>query len=136
MPRRTRTPGELDHIGIPDAESSLTPEWYRRLRAAPLHDPELNLVVADPEGAFASCCLCWMDTANGIGFFEPVGTRPAWRRHGVARAMVLEGLRRMHMRGAHSVLMGTASINRPAAALYESCGFRIDDRNRCYAKRL
>ena len=128
--------GHLDHIGIRNARSGLTPDWYRRLSASPVYDPELNLAVDTGAGDFACCCLCWMDSANGIGFFEPVGTRLAFRRRGFARAMIAEGLRRLRARGAHTVLMGTASINAPAANLYQSCGFHLDDRCHWYAKRL
>lgn len=126
----------LDHIGIRDAKSGFTVERYRQLRAAPMYDPELDLVVETAEGGFASCCICWMDAVNGVGFFEPVGTRARHRRRGLARAMILEGLRRLRARGAHAVHMGTASINGPAIALYESCGFRLDDRDYWYVKRL
>ncbi len=126
----------LEHIGIRDAKPELTVSSYRRLRASPLYDSELDLVVEISEGRFASCCICWMDAVNGLGFFEPVGTRKSYRRKGLARAMILEGLRRLHARGAHTVNMGTASINEPAIALYHSCGFTFDDRDHWYVKRL
>ncbi len=126
----------LEHIGIPEAKPELTVSSYQRLRASPLYDSELDLVVELPEGGFATCCICWMDTANGLGFFEPVGTRNSQRRKGLARAMILEGLRRLRARGAHTVNMGTASINEPAIALYHSCGFTLDDRDHWYVKHL
>ena len=50
--------------------------------------------------------------------------------------MILEGLRRLRERGARAVNMGTASIYTPAVALYESCGFWLDDREHWYVKRL
>ena len=126
----------LEQIGIPRGESSFTVEAYKGLRTAPLYDSELDLVVENPEGGFASCCICWMDAVNGIGHFEPVGTRELYRRQGLARAMILEGLRRLRAHGAHTVNMGTASINGPAIALYQSCGFKLDDLDYWYVKRL
>jgi ribosomal protein S18 acetylase RimI-like enzyme len=119
----------LDHIGLPGATSRFTLERYQRLRRTPGYDPGLDLIVEATDGVIAACCICWLDEENGIGLFEPVGTRLAYRRRGIARAIVLEGLRRLRERGMHTAMIGTASVNQPALGAYLSCGFEVVDRD-------
>lgn len=109
-------------------------ELYRRLRAAPLYDPDLD-VVLEFEGRLVSYCVCWLDTANRVGYFEPVGTRPEAAGRGFGRAVVREGLRRLREKGMRRAFVGTASVNEPAAALYASAGFDIVERSQSYVKR-
>jgi ribosomal protein S18 acetylase RimI-like enzyme len=116
--------------------SSVTVEAYRRLRAAPGYDEQLDIVVEAADGRLASYCICWVDTANGIGEFEPVGTRPEFAGQGLGRAVIIEGLHRLRARGMHTALVQTASINDRALALYPSCGFEVIEREHFYQKRI
>jgi ribosomal protein S18 acetylase RimI-like enzyme len=116
--------------------SKMTVETYRRLRSAPLYDPELDVVLEEAGGRFLSYCIGWQDTANAIGHFEPVGCRPDSTGRGYARAVTIEGLRRMQARGLHTALVGTASVNERARVLYPSCGFVEVDRAHFYTKVL
>jgi len=116
--------------------SSVTVETYRRLRGAPVYDPELDVVLEDATGRFLSYCIGWLDVANGFGHFEPVGCRPDFIGRGYARAVTIEGMRRMQARGMHTALVATASVNDRARVLYPSCGFVEVDRAYHYTKRL
>lgn len=118
------------------APSRVTLDAYRRLRAAPGYAPELDLIAVAPDRAFASCCICWLDSANAVGEFEPVGTRAAYRRQHAGRAVMLEGLRRLRERGCHTALVLTGTLNAPAIHLYESVGFRIFDTEYYYSRPL
>lgn len=115
------------------ANSAVTPASYRRMRAAPGYLPDLDLVAALPDGAFAAYCICWFDPVSESGEFEPVGTRAAYRGQGLGRAVVDEGLRRLHAHGARTAIVYSAGGNPASRALYESAGFRITDRERAYA---
>ena len=117
-------------------ESKVTVETYRRLRSAPLYDPELDVVLEDGAGRFLSYCIGWLDAANGIGHFEPVGCRPDSTGRGYARAVTIEGLRRIQARGLHTALVATESVNQRARVLYPSCGFVEVDRAHYYVKEL
>jgi ribosomal protein S18 acetylase RimI-like enzyme len=117
-------------------KSKVTVETYRRLRSAPIYDPELDVVLENAAGKFLSYCIGWRDAANGIGHFEPVGCRPDFAGRGYARAVTIEGLRRMQARGLHTALVGTESINQRARVLYPSCGFVEVDRAHYYVKQL
>lgn len=122
-PERVETHREVWH------PSKVTLEAYRRLRAAPIYRPELDLVAASPDGTFAAYCICWLDPVNKVGEFEPVGTRPAFRGRGLAKAVNLEGLRRLKALGAHTAVVLTNHSNAAAINLYQSVGFRIYDRD-------
>jgi ribosomal protein S18 acetylase RimI-like enzyme len=115
-------------------KSKVTVENYRRLRAAPLYDPELDVVLEDSDGRFLSYCIGWADTANAIGHFEPVGCRPDSIGRGYARAVTIEAMRRMQARGLRTALVSTASVNQRARVLYPSCGFVEVDRAHYYVK--
>lgn len=106
-------------------ESAFSVNRYRRLRAAPVYREELDIVVEAPDGPLVSYCICWVDEATGVGVFEPVGTRPEYTGRGLGRAAIHEGLRRLRDLGMHTALIGTASVNEPALALYPSCGFEF-----------
>lgn len=116
--------------------SSFSASRYRRLRAAPIYDETLDIVVEGSDGRLLSYCICWFDEANGIGHFEPVGTRTGFAGQGLGRAVVMEGLRRLKARGAHTALIGTASVNAPALRTYAACGFEFVERQHYYSKTV
>jgi ribosomal protein S18 acetylase RimI-like enzyme len=93
---------------------------YQGVRSTPGYNPKLDLVVATPDQTFAAFCLVWL--SNGAGEFEPVGTRAAYRRRGLGRAVILEGFRRLKHMGARTALVFSEPKNR---AFYEACGFRV-----------
>jgi ribosomal protein S18 acetylase RimI-like enzyme len=129
-PARVETHREVWH------PSKVTLEAYRRLRQAPVYDPELDLVAVSPDGEFASYCICWLDPANRCGEFEPVGTRSAFRGRRIGTAVMLEGLRRLRERGAESAIVVSVGSNEASRRLYESVGFRTFDREYLYGKTL
>jgi mycothiol synthase len=129
-PARVETHREVWH------PSKVTLEAYRRLRQAPVYDPELDLVAVSPDGEFASYCICWLDPADRSGEFEPVGTRPAFRGRGIGKAVMLEGLRRLRERGAESAIVVSVGSNEASRRLYESVGFETFDKEYLYGKTL
>ncbi|HET9110666.1 MAG TPA: GNAT family N-acetyltransferase [Ktedonobacterales bacterium] len=112
--------------------SRVTLKAYRRLRAAPLYRPDLDLVAVAPNGEFVAYCILWYDERTRVGEYEPVGAHPDWRRQGVTRATLVEGLRRLQMLGAERAIVLTSSDNTPAVRLYESIGFVQHDTERYY----
>jgi mycothiol synthase len=100
--------------------SKFTLARYARVRSMTGYNPEFDLVVSTPENEFASFCLAWL--SGDVGYFEPVGTRTAFRRQGLGRAVILEGFRRLRASGAHMAMVYSGTKNQ---AFYESCGFRI-----------
>jgi ribosomal protein S18 acetylase RimI-like enzyme len=100
--------------------SKFTLERYARVRSMAGYRPDLDLVISTPENEYAAYCIAWL--SNGMGYFEPVGTRASYRRQGLGRAVILEGLKRLKALGAHTASVFSFANNR---AFYESCGFVV-----------
>ncbi len=116
--------------------SGTTVRTYRWLRAAPLYDETLDIVLESPDGRLVSYCVCWADAESGVATFEPVGTRPAFTGQGLAQATIVGALHRLRERGMHTALVSTSSENAPAQALYRRCGFRVIDTESFWTKRV
>jgi ribosomal protein S18 acetylase RimI-like enzyme len=116
--------------------SDVTTERYLQFMHAPGYDRTLDLVAVAPDGRFGAYCICWMDAVNRVGEFEPVGTRPHFRRQGLARAIVLEGFRRLKAMGAMTALVCYQGDNVAARDLYASVGFRTYAKIYTYTKEL
>jgi ribosomal protein S18 acetylase RimI-like enzyme len=101
---------------------------YAAMMRLPGYERDLDVVALAPDGVIAAYVNGWIDPVNRIGDFGPVGTRPAYRRQGLGRAVLLECLRRMQERGMQRVSVSTGVTNLPAIRLYEGVGFRIVNR--------
>lgn len=101
-------------------------DWRRRTTRHPDYVPELDLVVAAPNGRLAAFCVCWLDVEAQIGQVEPLGCHPDYRRYALGRMALAEGLRRLHAHGAKKVYVETDSWRSTAKDLYESMGFVLE----------
>jgi predicted N-acetyltransferase YhbS len=93
-------------------------EDRRFMQSAPNYRKDLNIVVEAPDGPFASYCGMWYEPVNDLAYVEPVATDPDYRRMGLGRAVVLEGVRRCGALGARVACVGA---NMP---FYLALGFR------------
>lgn len=109
---------------------------YLAFMRSPVYVPEHDLVVATPEGRFASYCILWLDGFNRVGLFEPVGTHPECQRKGFGRAVLLEGLRHLRNRGMQIAIVGAEHDNDAARRLYQSVGFQVSNRMRTFAQDI
>jgi mycothiol synthase len=100
----------------------MTADWRRGTLSMPGHPPDLDLVAEAPDGRIAAFAVLWLGTlAGGVeAQFEPVGTRPEYRRLGLAHALLLEGMRRARAAGARRAAVETYSFSQEARALYGS----------------
>jgi ribosomal protein S18 acetylase RimI-like enzyme len=112
--------------------SSLTADRYRRLRTVPGHRPELDLVHEAADGTLTAFCVAWLGPDGGTGLLEPVGSDPAHRRAGHARAVVTEAFRRLTDLGATGVAVLTPVSNQPAVRFYRSLGMAAVAERRSY----
>ena len=109
-------------------------ERYRQLMHALSYNRDLDLVAVAPDGQFAAFAMCWVDQESRVGQFEPVGTAPAFRRNGLARAVLEEGLCRMQVYGAECAVVIVEAAEHAACALYESVGFEARCTLRWYTR--
>jgi predicted N-acetyltransferase YhbS len=94
----------FDHPGEPPDELI---EGRRRMQSGPNYRLDLVIVAVAPKGDFVSFCGMWFDPVNRFGYVEPVATDPDYRRRGLGRACVLEGIRRCGELGATVAYVGS-----------------------------
>lgn len=99
-------------------ENRNDPTWYRNIQNAPLYRRDLDLVAVSPSGAIASFCTIWFDDVTRTAYFEPVATVPEYRKLGLGKALLTEGLLRLKRLGALIAFVGGSSPR--ANALYHS----------------
>ena len=81
-------------------------------------DLDLKVAVVSPEGNFVSYCGMWYDPAVEFALVEPVATDPDYRKMGLGKAAVLEGVRRVRLLGAKMAFVGSSQ------QFYYNIGFR------------
>ena len=87
------------------------------MQSAPNYRLDLNLVLVSPDGDYVAYGGIWFEATNRVAYVEPVATDPDFRRMGLARIAVLEGIRRCGELGARDAYVGTD------LPLYLSLGF-------------
>ncbi|HSN77177.1 MAG TPA: GNAT family N-acetyltransferase [Anaerolineae bacterium] len=122
IPNRAAAQREVLH---PWTVGNVSDDDYAYFMRLPGYQRDLDVVAAAPDGVIAAYVNGWIDPVNRIGDFGPVGARPAYRRQGLTRAVLLEGMRRMQARGMNRVSVSTGLSNTPAIRLYESVGFEV-----------
>jgi mycothiol synthase len=99
---------------------------------APCFRHDLDLVAVAPDGSFAAYVGVPYNESNRYGVFEPVCTHPDHRGRGLARMLMIEGLKRLKALGAREVYVGTG-IHMTANRLYEAIG--LTEASRAYQWR-
>ncbi len=79
---------------------------------------DIKIAVVAPNGDFVSYCGMWYEPSGEYALVEPVAADPAYRRLGLGRAAVLEGIKRCGLLGAKKAFVGSSQ------QFYYSIGFR------------
>jgi len=122
---------------------NMTLDYRRSIMSAPGYQPELDLVAVAPDGSLTAFCVCQIfaddqPRAGGKleGWTDPLGTHPRWQRHGLALALILEGLRLLKAKGMDTALMGTSSTNLAMQRTAEKAGFHVASNTLWYSKSV
>lgn len=99
-----------------------------RMQTGPHYRKDLCIVAVAPTGEFVSFGGIWYDARNRFGYVEPVATDPDYRRRGLARAVVLEGIRRCAAEGA------TVAYVAATKPIYLAVGFKRLYTKNCWVK--
>jgi ribosomal protein S18 acetylase RimI-like enzyme len=102
---------------------NMTVEWRRRTLQHPDYRPDLDIVVATPEGNLAAFCVCWLH--GNRGQVEPLGCHADYRRYALGRIALAEGLRRLQAAGVEQIFVETDHYRNTALNLYEHMGFQV-----------
>jgi ribosomal protein S18 acetylase RimI-like enzyme len=113
---------------------NVTVDDYVRFMHLPGYHRDLDVVTVTADGIIAAYVNGWIDSVNRIGDFGPVGARQEYRRQGLTRLALLEGLRRMKAYGMDWVCISTGETNTPALNLYTSIGFKVVNRYLDYVR--
>lgn len=107
-----------------------TAERYVYYTSEGNYRPELNLAAVAPDGALAGFCWCDIPVEENArsgqndGWVGVLGTRRGFRKIGLGRALLLEGMRRLKDAGVATAKLGVdADSPTGATRLYESVGF-------------
>jgi ribosomal protein S18 acetylase RimI-like enzyme len=108
----------FDHPGEPHV-GELEIEERRKMFDTPKARRDLKIATQAPNGEFASFCGMFYEGDHRYAYVEPVATDPAYRRLGLGKAAVLEGIRRCAKLGATVAYVGS---DQP---FYLSMGFEV-----------
>ncbi len=104
---------------------NMTKKLLMHYASASFYNAELDIVAVAPDGRFAAFCTVRIDPVSKIAELEPVGTNPEFRKLGLARAVVLEGLHRVKKYNPSAICIPGAAATEGARNLYKSVGFQI-----------
>lgn len=89
---------------------------------------DLKIAVTAPNGDFVSFCGMFYEPAHQVAYVEPVATDPDYRRMGLGKAAVLEGIRRCAELGAKTAYVGSDQL------FYQAIGFNVFSTSMCWVK--
>ena len=144
--RHLAGPQEVDELVALHRAAFGTTHMTVEQRLAMIHTPEyaqeLDLVAVAPEGSLAAYAMCHFSrqenalTGCNEGYTDPVATHPEFQRRGLARALLLTGLRLLKNRGLELAKLTTGSDNIPMQETAQSAGFHVDSVKLQYAKEV
>ncbi len=81
--------------------------------------------------------FCWTKRHDrALGEIYVIAVAPGYRRRGLGRALVLEGLRYLHEHGSTVGMLYVDAGNLPGLALYDALGFRLHHVDRSFVREL
>lgn len=129
----------IDHFG----HRPMTVEQFRHHQADPIERTELNLILVAPDGTPAAFAWCGINPDENElnnrqdGWVFLLGSRRGYRRLGLGRALLLEGMRRLRDAGMTTARLGVdADSPTGATRLYDAVSFRNTMRRTLYARDL
>jgi mycothiol synthase len=124
------------------ATKNMTLAYRQAMTQSSDYDPQLDLVASAPDGSLAAYVFGSIrreenkQTGLKIGWADPVGTHPDYQRRGLARALLLECLRRLRERGMQTARLGTGIWNNAMQRVAQAAGFRILNRTVLFEKSV
>jgi ribosomal protein S18 acetylase RimI-like enzyme len=114
----------------------MTRKGAKTYSTASFYSKDLDLVAVDRQGNFAAFCTVRMDPVSRIAELEPVGTHPDYRKLGLAKSVICEGLRRLRKYHPSSTCILGAAPSEAANRLYESLRFTDKTEVHLWQKKL
>jgi len=118
--RRMRAEAFGGRSALTEEELAHQLEFYNHSQQGPIYHAPTDLCVMAPDGRLVAGCEALIDAANLEADIERVCTHSAYRRRGLARAVIQECLYRLQEMGLRNAYIGGYSD--AAMALYGSLG--------------
>ncbi len=127
-----------DHYGYLEQPFEAELERWRHWTREPDFDPAFWFLAAEGSEVCGFCCSYPESHGDkAAGLVDEFGVRPAWRKRGIGRALLLESFRAMRARGLKAAELTVDSGNRSdALALYASVGMKVVSQNHTLVKEL
>lgn len=112
----------------------MTTENRLAMMRTPEYAPEMDLVVAAPDGSLAGYAMGFISneenerTGRKDGHVDPIATHPNHQRLGLARALLLTGMQMLKDRGMDTAKLGTSSKNLSMQKTAQAVGFFVESR--------
>lgn len=100
------------------------------------YDSSLDLVVTASDGSIAGNCICSVNEKEKRGFTDPISIHPKFQGKGLARALLLTGMKMLKERGMESAHLGTSGYNTSMQKTAESVGFRVEHKTLWFSKEV
>ena len=107
--------------------------WRTAFTTDPSFRPDLTMLLWIGEEP-AGYVLCDVDGEEG--WIPQIGVRPAWRKQGLAAALLSEAMRRFRDAGLPVAVLHVNVNNPEAASVYRRLGFTVSSRYTSYRKVL
>ena len=105
-------------------------EGRKKMQSVPNFRKDLNIIIVAPDGNYVAYAGTWFEATNKFAYVEPVATDPDYRRSGLGKAAVLEGIRRCGQLGAQVAYVGSVQ------PFYQAMGFKRLYTCNCWIKYL
>lgn len=102
---------------------------FEAMVKTPSYREEFDIAVINETEDIVAFATVWYDDLNQIGILEPVGTHADYRRLGLAKAAIYEGIQRIMKLGAKKIYVGSDQD------FYKAIGFKEVDRHDVYTKQ-
>ena len=100
------------------------------------YDPSLDLLAIAPGGEIAAYCSCSVKEGEKRGLTDPIATHPKYQHMGLARALLLTGMKLLKERGMESAHLGTSGENIAMQKAAAAVGFRVEHQTLWYSKEV
>lgn len=121
----------------------MTVEHFLHDLTLPDYRADRDIIALAPDGTFAAFCYSRISpeenarSGRSESWIEVLGTRRGFRKLGLGRALLLDGLQRLRAAGATTARLNVdAASPTGATRLYESVGFRVVETRLSLVKRL
>ena len=113
---------------------NMTVEYRLSMMRTPSYDQALDLVAAAPDGRLVAYCMCYISAEENElsgrrdGNTDPMCTRPDFQRRGLAKALMVTGMKLLRARGMEAARLSTRRDNIAMQRAAEGVGFQVDFR--------